>query len=153
MSFLGLYLIIIIPREPFAVVLEFHCKTEWRVDFIQCWQENGGTWNIGHFAKGVIDIALIESRHLVLVFQFFFDMAHKRKFFLSFQKRKGFNSFFCLSVFCHSCLSFLVLLLCKYLRVLVGISLVLSQLIIIALDKNFILQLENDRWAFQMLLL
>ena len=34
-----------------VVVLRLHCEAEWRVDFIQCWQENRGRWNIGHFAE------------------------------------------------------------------------------------------------------
>ena len=30
-----------------------------------------------HFSKGIVDIAVAESRHLVLVCQLFFDIAHK----------------------------------------------------------------------------
>ena len=67
-------------KEKSVVVLKFLYETEWRVDFIQCSQEYRGRWNIGHFAKAFIDKGRIESSHLVLAFQFFFNMAHKRIF-------------------------------------------------------------------------
>ena len=61
----------------FAIVFESYCKTERGVDFIQCWQDFRGRWNTAHFSEGIVDIAVAESRHLVLVCQLFFDIAHK----------------------------------------------------------------------------